>query len=68
MGNGAVILTNPDKPVNFVEVTSQKSGTEIGMAWDEGAANGGSVVVDYRVSYDQGTGTESYTILASELL
>ena len=38
------------------------------MAWDEGAANGGSVVVDYRVSYDQGTGTESYTILASELL
>lgn len=30
------------------------SSTQIGLTWEEGAANGGSAVIDYRVSYDQG--------------
>lgn len=67
VGNGAIILTRPDQPITVQENLEPKSGTSIGMTWAEGATNGGSEVIDYRVSYDQGTGTESFSILADQL-
>jgi hypothetical protein len=51
-GNGAIILTFPDAPINLAEDTSLKSGTIIGLQWDEGLENGGTSVLDYRLSYD----------------
>jgi len=30
--------------------------TAIGVKWDEGDANGGAPVTEYRLSYDQSTG------------
>jgi hypothetical protein len=54
--NGAVILTNPDKPINVQEIIAQRSATSISFQWDKGADNGGSPVLDFRINYDQGTG------------
>lgn len=52
MGNDAVILTNPDAPVNLVEIVASRTPTSISIDWQEGAANGGDTVDGYRVWYD----------------
>jgi hypothetical protein len=59
-GNGAIILTYPDAPLNLSEDPTYKSGTQIGLTWEEGVENGGTAVLDYRLSYDQGTGEYVY--------
>lgn len=51
------MLTVPDAPFNVVEVISLRTATTIGLSWTAGANNGGSVVIDYTVSFDQGNGT-----------
>jgi len=33
IGNGAVILTYPDAPINIVEITSARSASSITFAW-----------------------------------
>ena len=62
-GNGAVILTNPDPPTNVIQVVATTTPTAIGLTWTQPAANGGSAVIDYRISYDQSA--DSYVVLAS---
>ena len=52
-GNGAVILTYPDKPVNLQEVVAARSATTITVLWEEGATNGGDTVDGYRLWFDQ---------------
>lgn len=49
-GNGAIIITVPDKPINLSEDSLLRTLTDLGITWTEGASNGGSVVIDYRVS------------------
>lgn len=39
----------------------------IGLNWYEGVNNGGTVVIDYRVWYQLGTGTGQYSILTAGL-
>ncbi len=51
-GNGAVILTYPDPPLNLVEDWSPKSQTSIGLSWIDSTFNGGADFLDYRISYD----------------
>jgi hypothetical protein len=63
VGNGAIILTNPDAPVNLAETIASRSATSITFSWELGTANGGAAVLDYRVSTDQST--ETWIILAS---
>jgi hypothetical protein len=46
-GNGAIIVTIPDAPVNLVEDVEQTTATQIGIDWSEGPTNGGSPVIDY---------------------
>jgi hypothetical protein len=60
-GNGAIIITNPDAPVSFIEDYPQRSATILGLTWTEGAFNGGVGVLDYQINYDQGTST--WTVL-----
>jgi len=45
-------LTNPDSPIELSEDLDGKSGSTIGLKWQNGAANGGSEIIDYRVSFD----------------
>jgi hypothetical protein len=52
VGNGAIILTNPDAPVNLDETIASRSATSITLSWELGIENGGSAVLDYRVSTD----------------
>ena len=61
-GNGAVILTNPDAPTALANLPLVTDATKIGLIWQTGAANGGTPVIDYRLSWDQGTNT--YQVLA----
>lgn len=49
-GQGAIIITKPDSPINLLEDTSQRSVTTLGINWQAGASDGGSVVLDYRIN------------------
>lgn len=49
-GNGASIITTPDAPVNLVEQTEYRTKSVLSIAWEEGSANGGTTIIDYRVS------------------
>ena len=51
-GNGAVIITYPDAPINLAEIVELRTSTSISFNWSEGLANGGSAVTDYRIGYD----------------
>jgi hypothetical protein len=62
-GNGAVILTNPDAPLSVSNDPSVTTDTVIGLKWLEGAQNGGSPVIDYKISST--TGTNPYITLDS---
>ena len=46
-GNGAIILTFPDEPLNLIINPEITWGTVIGLSWDEGLSNGGTPVIDY---------------------
>jgi len=35
-GNGAVILTKPDSPIDLTEVVASKTATTISLTWQEG--------------------------------
>jgi hypothetical protein len=54
-GSGAVIQYVPDAPVNLTNDPTTTSDTVIKFTWDDGSSNGGTPVIDYIVSYDQGT-------------
>jgi hypothetical protein len=66
-GNGAMIVTVPLPPINLENVDSITNGNQIGLQWVAGLANGGSPVIDYRISYDQAAGDDVYVELISGL-
>ena len=57
-GNGATVFTVvvPDAPINLLRDNAATTTSQIGITWSDGASNGGEVILDYRVSYDQGNG------------
>jgi hypothetical protein len=57
IGNGALIQLVPNAPISLSNDAAQTLSTQIGLTWSEGASNGGSAVLDYRIYYDQTTGT-----------
>lgn len=48
-GNGAIILTDPDPPINLLEDTSYRTSSTLALTWEAGATEGGTPVIDYRV-------------------
>jgi hypothetical protein len=64
-GNGAVIITYADAPLNLAETVSARTASTITFTWSEGEEYGGSPVTDYRVSIDDGTG---YVYLATGIV
>jgi hypothetical protein len=54
VGNGAQIFRVPDAPTGLVNRPLVTMGDVIGIEWLEGTENGGTPVIDYRVSFDQG--------------
>jgi hypothetical protein len=61
----AIILTNPDPPVNLAEIIALRSITSISLSWDLGKNDGGSPIIDYQVSFDQAISV--WTIRASNI-
>lgn len=53
-GNGAIILTVPDAPINLANVPSITAGAQIGLVWEDDFSDGGTPIIDYRVWTDQG--------------
>lgn len=51
-GNGAIILTVTDPPVNLANVVTITSGSQIGLTWAPGVNFGGTPLIDYRLTYD----------------
>jgi hypothetical protein len=58
-GNGAVITTTPDAPINLVENYSQRTKSTIGLTWEQAPFNGGAIIEDYRISIAEQGGTFS---------
>ena len=62
-GNGAVITTSPDAPINLAEVVVDRTKSTLGLSWDPAAFTGGDVIIDYRISIaEQG---QTFSVLAS---
>jgi hypothetical protein len=47
----------PDAPVSLANNAVVTSSTHIALTWSPAAFDGGSSVIDYRISFDTGTGT-----------
>lgn len=65
-GNGAIIYTNPDTPLNLQNDPLVTMGNQIGLTWEAGLADGGTPVIDYKLSYAKIS--EDYATLDSGLL
>jgi hypothetical protein len=50
-------LTNPDAPVNFIEVYADRTAHSLGLTWTLAAFNGGTPVIDYTISVAKNFGT-----------
>ena len=64
-GNGAVMVSVPDAPFLVMNDASITDDSKIGLFWFDGATNGGSVILDYKIEWDQSIGfwstlTEGY--------
>ncbi len=60
-------MTVTDAPINLANVAAITNGEQIGLAWTAGLADGGSPLIDYRISYDRGLGTGVFVELVSGL-
>lgn len=49
-GNGAVIITSPDAPVNLAEDGAARTKSSLGLTWEDPVFNGGTQIIDYQVS------------------
>jgi hypothetical protein len=49
-GNGAVIVTTPDAPINLVENVSQRTKSTLGLVWEKAPFIGGAEIIDYRIN------------------
>jgi hypothetical protein len=48
-GNGAVISTTPDAPINLAEETILRTKSTLGLTWEDAAFTGGIEIIDYRI-------------------
>lgn len=48
-GNGAILVTIPDAPINLADMTLVTSHTQVGLSWEDGYSDGGSAILDYRI-------------------
>jgi hypothetical protein len=54
----------PDAPVSLANVAGITTGSQVGLSWSDGAYNGGSPVIDYRVSYAESS-SSTWIVFAS---
>jgi len=54
-GSSVFVPVVPDASISLLPVLSEITLTQVSFTWSDGAYNGGKPILDYRVSYDQGT-------------
>ena len=54
IGNGGIMMTNPDAPILVAENPSLRSASSISLTWSDGPSNGGDSIIDYRIQMAQG--------------
>ena len=54
LGNGGIMMTNPDSPILVAEDVSLRAATSISLTWSDGPSNGGDLIIDYRIQMAQG--------------
>jgi hypothetical protein len=62
-----IAATYPEAPISVQNVPGLTTSTQIGLAWTEGANNGGTSVTDYQISYALET-DDTYTIYSSNIV
>jgi hypothetical protein len=62
IGNGAILMTNPDTPRFVQENTNLRSPTSISISWSQGLNNGGDTILDYRISMAESS--NSFDVIA----
>ena len=55
-GNGGIMVSIPDKPFLVMNDATITSDSKIGIFWFDGATNGGSPIIDYKIMWDQSIG------------
>jgi len=65
IGSGAVILTIPDPPTNFVEDYSKRSATTLGFTWKAPVQTGGTPLLDY--PFEMARAGSEYSVVADAL-
>jgi Fibronectin type III domain len=55
-GNGGKIITSPGVPLNLANDASVTTATQIGLTWSAPTDDGGSIVIDYKIQIDSGSG------------
>jgi hypothetical protein len=55
-GDGSAVVFVPDAPLNLANNPAVTSQTTAGLTWEVGVSNGGLVLLNYVVWYNQGTG------------
>lgn len=58
-GDGAIIITRPDAPINLLEDTSQRTKSTLAVTWEPAAYDGLSAVIDYTISIAEQGGSFS---------
>lgn len=58
-GNGGIIYAVPDAPTNLQENTDDRTGTTLGLTWQDGADPGGKSVEDYKITVTSSDGLYS---------
>lgn len=47
VGNGAILLREPDAPLNLSNDALITTAAQIGLTWEDGVEDGGTSVIDY---------------------
>ena len=59
-GNGAILVTYPDAPASVANDALTTDATKVRITWVAPVFNGGTTIIDYRVSWDLGSGSFQY--------
>lgn len=51
LGSGGFFLSQPDAPTNFAEDVANSNMYQTALVWADGAQDGGSPILDYRITY-----------------
>lgn len=52
-GNGAIMLTTPEAPINLSNNPAITNANQIGLTWEENPMDGGAPVIDYTLQWDR---------------